>query len=56
MSYYLAALFVEKRDVIGAWLVCLVVAAACFGSPMLGAAFNTSAATRDTAAGCDPVG
>jgi hypothetical protein len=56
MSYYLAALFVEKRDVIGAWLVCLVVAAACFGSPMLGDAFDTSVATRHVAAGCGPAG
>ena len=56
MWYYLAAFSVEKRDVIGAWRVCLVVAAACFGSPMLSDAFDTSAAIRDAAAGCDPVG
>ena len=53
---YPAAIFVEKRDVIGAWLVCLLVAAACFGSPMLGAAFDNSAATRHAAAGCGLVG
>ena len=53
---YPAAIFVEKRDVFGAWLVCLLVAAACFGSPMLGAAFDNSAATRHAAAGCEPVG
>ena len=56
MWYYPAAFSVEKRDVIGVWLVCLVVAAACFGSPMLSDAFDTSAAIRDAAAGCDPVG
>jgi len=56
MSYYPAAFFVEKRDVIGAWLVCLVVAAACFGSPMFGDAFDTSVGTRHVAAGCDAVG
>jgi hypothetical protein len=56
MSYYPAALLAEKRDVIGAWLVCLFVAASCFGSPMRSAAFEPSAATRHAAAGCDPVG
>ena len=56
MWYYPAAVSVEKRDVTGAWLVCLVVAAACLGLPMLGAAFDTSAATRHAAAGSDPAG
>lgn len=56
MWYYSAAFVLGKRDVIGAWLVCLAVAAACFGSPMLSAAFDTSAATRHAAAGCPPVG
>jgi hypothetical protein len=55
MWYYPAAFLVEKRDVIGAWLVCLM-AAACFGSPMLGPAFDTSAATRHAAVDCDRVG
>jgi hypothetical protein len=31
MWYYPPAFVLEKRDVIGAWLVCFVVAAACFG-------------------------
>jgi hypothetical protein len=35
MWYYPAAFLVEKRDVIGAWLVCYAVAAACFGLPAL---------------------
>ena len=56
MWYYPAAFMVEKRDVIGAWLVCLLVAAACFGSPKISAALETSAATRHAAAGCGPVG
>ena len=53
MSYYPAAFLVDKRNVIGAWLVCLFVAAVCFGSPLLGAAFDTSAATRHAVAGCE---
>ena len=56
MWYHPAAFVVEKRDVIGAWLVCLLVAAACFSSPMVSAAFETSTATRHAAAGCGPVG
>jgi hypothetical protein len=38
MWYCPAAFFLGKRDVIGAWLVCLIIAAACFGPPMLAAA------------------
>ena len=56
MWYYPAAFMVEKRDVIGAWLVCLLVAAACCGSPKISAALETSAVTRHAAAGCGPVG
>ena len=56
MWYYPAAVLVEKRDAIGAWLICLSVAAACFGSPMLNASFDTSAATRHAAAGCERLG
>ena len=45
-----------KRDVIAAWLVRLVVAAACFGSPMLAAALGPSAIDVHIAdAGCKPV-
>ena len=56
MWYHPAALLLERRDVIGAWLVCLLVAAACFGSSTLNAAFDTAAATRHAAAGCKAVG
>jgi hypothetical protein len=35
MWYYPAAFVLGKRDVIGAWLVCLIIAAACFGSSIL---------------------
>jgi hypothetical protein len=56
MWYYPGAFLVGKRDVIGAWLVCLLVAAACFVSPVLSAAFDHSTATRDAAAGCAPMG
>jgi hypothetical protein len=31
MWYYPADFVLGKRDVVGAWLVCLVIAAACFG-------------------------
>ena len=34
MWYHPSAFLVGKRDVIGAWLVCLAVAAACFGLPV----------------------
>jgi hypothetical protein len=35
MWHYPADFVLGKRDVIGAWLVCLVIAAACFGSSIL---------------------
>jgi hypothetical protein len=56
MWYYPAALIVGKRDVMGAWVICLLVAAVCFGSPMLTAAFDHESATRHAAAGCATVG
>jgi hypothetical protein len=56
MWYYPGAFLVGKRDVIGAWLVCLVLAAACLGSPMLSAKSDISTATRHAAAGCAPLG
>jgi uncharacterized membrane protein len=31
MGYYPAAFFLEKRDVIGAWLICGAIATAFFG-------------------------
>jgi hypothetical protein len=34
MWYHTAAFAVGKRDIIGAWLVCLVVALTCLGSSM----------------------
>jgi hypothetical protein len=55
MWYHPAAFTVGKRDVIGAWIICLFVAAACFGSPLLNGAFESSAATRHASAGCEPV-
>jgi hypothetical protein len=56
MWYYPAAFVLGKRDVVGAWLVCMVIAAACFGSPLLAAAIDTSTASRHAAASCHPVG
>jgi hypothetical protein len=35
MWYYSADFALGKRDAIGAWLVCRVIAAACFGSAIL---------------------
>jgi hypothetical protein len=35
MLYYHAAFFIEKRDAVGAWLVCLAVAAVFFVLPTL---------------------
>jgi hypothetical protein len=35
MWYYPAALFLDKRDVIGAWIICLAVALPFFGYPAL---------------------
>ena len=45
-----------KRDVIAAWLVRLVVAAACFGSPMLAAALGAAGGgTHIAATTCNAV-
>jgi len=35
MWYSPGAFVLRKRDVIGAWLVCLIIAAACLGSSIL---------------------
>jgi len=35
-------LIVRKFDAVGAWLVCLIVAASCFGWPIVTATFSTS--------------
>jgi hypothetical protein len=56
MWYHPAALILGKCDVIAAWLVCLIVAATCFGLPMLAAALGPSATDIHIAdAGCRPV-
>jgi len=56
MWYHPAALILSKRDVIAAWIVCLVLVAACFGSPMLAAALGTAAGYVHLAAtACNPV-
>jgi hypothetical protein len=55
MWYDPAAFLVGKRDVIGAWLVCLLVAAACFGS-LVTAGFDHAMATSHAAASCATVG
>jgi hypothetical protein len=56
MWYYPAAFLLGKRDVIGAWLVCLLFAAVCLGSPRLTVTFDTPAATRHAALACEPAG
>jgi len=56
MWYHSAAFVLGKRDGIGAWLVCLIVAAACFGPPILNTALDAPVATRHVAAGCQPTG
>ena len=40
MWYYPAVSSVGRRDVIGAWLVCLIVAAAYFGTSMVRTALD----------------
>ena len=49
-------LILGPRDVIGAWLIVLLLAAACFCSPILSGAFDTASATRHAAAGCKALG
>ena len=49
------ALIVRKFDAVGAWLVCLIVAASCFGWPIVTATFSTSV-IRYAAAGCEHLG
>jgi hypothetical protein len=56
MWYHPGALILSKRDVIAAWIVCLVLVAAYFGSPMLAAALGTAAGGVHLAAtACNPV-
>ena len=40
MWYYSAAFVLGKRDVIGAWPVCVIIAVVCFGSSRLTAAID----------------
>jgi hypothetical protein len=49
------ALIVRKCGAVGAWLICLIVAASCFGWPIVTATFSTSV-IRYAAAGCDHLG
>jgi len=44
MSYHPPILVLGKRDVIGAWLVYVIVAAACLGSSMVRAADHRASA------------
>jgi len=48
MWYHPAAFFLTKRDVIGAWLICIAVATAFFGYPAVTAALDIWAGNRDT--------
>jgi hypothetical protein len=38
MWYDPAALFIGQRDMVGAWLACLALTAACLGLPVLATA------------------
>jgi hypothetical protein len=49
MWYHPAAFFVHKRDVIGAWLICVVVVTAFFGYPAVTTALDTWPGDRPTA-------
>jgi hypothetical protein len=50
MWYYPAAFFLDKRDVIGAWLICGAIATAFFGCPALTGALASPTEDRDYAA------
>ena len=50
MWYHPAAFFVGKRDVIGAWVICLSVAVTFFGYPVVTTALNAWAGNLHTAA------
>jgi hypothetical protein len=49
MWYHPASFFVEKRDVIGAWVICLAVAVVFFGYPVVMTALDVSAEDLHTA-------
>jgi hypothetical protein len=56
MWYHPAAFFLTKRDVIGAWLICVAVATAFFGYPVVTTASDIWAGNRDTTTACpEPV-
>jgi hypothetical protein len=50
MWYYPAAFFLDKRDVIGAWLICGAIAMAFFGYPALTDALDSPTGDRHYAA------
>jgi hypothetical protein len=52
MWYYRAAFFLDKRDVIGAWLICGAIATAFFGCPALTGALDSSTGDRHYATAC----
>jgi hypothetical protein len=56
MWYHPAAFFLSKRDVIGAWLICLAIALAFFGYPVVTTVLDTWAVDLYNAtAGPNPV-
>ena len=56
MWYHPAAFFLDKRDVIGAWLICLALAMAFFGYPVVTTGLDVWAGDLYTAtAGPEPV-
>ena len=56
MWYYPAAFFLDKRDVIGAWLICAAIATAFFGYPAFTAALDSSTGHRHYATACPVLG
>jgi hypothetical protein len=59
MWYYPAVFFLDKRDIIGAWLICGAIATAFFGCPALTGALDSPTGDRHYAAaspgfGADP--
>jgi hypothetical protein len=49
MWYHPAAFFLGKRDVIGAWLICLALVMAFFGYPVVTTALDVWAGDHYTA-------
>jgi hypothetical protein len=50
MWYHPAAFYLGKRDVVGAWLICLALAVAFFGYPVVTAALDGRAGDLHIAA------